>query len=586
MKKTLYFSFIGVIYAMLLLWGNQSYAKETTDYASRSYVALANGNLTDSVVLSNFKILNSNGTPADDISGNTERLENLVVIYSLDWDLSSLGGTVLEGDYLDIEVPTGLGKVNNSNSNITANGVVVGSLVLDTNTNRARVTFNKNVEGMANFSGNAQIPVTITLNKGDNHISFPDGSSQKIIYTYNPADNPADNGGKGVITGDRLAKTGFSIYEDYIQWQVLINRSKQDFGTSEVVVEDRLETASGSFVSVIPDSFILRKGVVYPEPVKVGEYRYSTNNDTKRILITTSKAEYDEAIANGGEIAYLSLIDGGKIFRLYLGNKVGNLGYLLEYKSTLPPDDTKVTNGATLLLDNKETLPYDTKDGEPTDNTTVKEGALTYRLPSSITYADVKDRIVITKYDIDNGTRLAGATFEVRNSNNVVVATLTTGNDGTIQSGILDAGIYTLTEIVAPDGYALLRTPISVELKYNQPSFVNISGRKASAQTHCVRPANTAGTGLNTIVGITTLGRAEGKGNITDDTQWPMLRKGGWIALESNTKGFVVTRMNTNEIKALTAQEGMMVFDTDAKCLKIYDGTDWACFSTPACPTN
>lgn len=101
----------------------------------------------------------------------------------------------------------------------------------------------------------------------------------------------------------------------------------------------------------------------------------------------------------------------------------------------------------------------------------------------------------------------------------------------------------------------------------------------------CTKPANTTGTALNTIVGITNLGRAEGNGNLNDDTSWPMMRKGGWLALESNDKGFVVTRMTTTQITAISApQEGMIVYDTDAKCLKLYDGTKWSCFSQPVCP--
>ena len=51
------------------------------------------------------------------------------------------------------------------------------------------------------------------------------------------------------------------------------------------------------------------------------------------------------------------------------------------------------------------------------------------------------------------------------------------------------------------------------------------------------------------------------------------------------TKGFVITRMTTAQITAIVSpQEGMMVYDTVAKCLKLYDGTVWSCFSTPACP--
>ena len=75
---------------------------------------------------------------------------------------------------------------------------------------------------------------------------------------------------------------------------------------------------------------------------------------------------------------------------------------------------------------------------------------------------------------------------------------------------------------------------------------------------------------------------------------WPMLRNSGFTALESNTKGFVITRMSTIDIEGQTTpfiaakitnpQEGMMVYDTDAQCLKIFDGATWSCFTTPTCP--
>lgn len=98
----------------------------------------------------------------------------------------------------------------------------------------------------------------------------------------------------------------------------------------------------------------------------------------------------------------------------------------------------------------------------------------------------------------------------------------------------------------------------------------------------CYNDANTTGTGLDTKHGITLLKRA-GSGTAQDN--WPMVRKGAHTALESNTKGFVITRMNTAEITAITApQEGMMVYDSDLNCLKLYDGTAWSCFSKPACP--
>jgi hypothetical protein len=100
----------------------------------------------------------------------------------------------------------------------------------------------------------------------------------------------------------------------------------------------------------------------------------------------------------------------------------------------------------------------------------------------------------------------------------------------------------------------------------------------------CFNTPSLTGTGTDTKVGITLLKRAGAQ----NADNWPMVRKSGHIALESNTQGLVVTRMTTAQLDAIktanNAVEGMMSYDTDAKCLKIYDGTDWKCFNTPSCP--
>lgn len=107
----------------------------------------------------------------------------------------------------------------------------------------------------------------------------------------------------------------------------------------------------------------------------------------------------------------------------------------------------------------------------------------------------------------------------------------------------------------------------------------------------CYNPATMTGNGPDTKVGITLLNRA----GSDSPNNWPMVRKSGHIALESNTKGFVITRLSTVEIEGQTSppvispkitdpQEGMLIYDTTAKCLKIYSDGQWSCFSTPACP--
>ncbi|WP_213196748.1 DUF11 domain-containing protein [Cloacibacterium caeni] len=120
----------------------------------------------------------------------------------------------------------------------------------------------------------------------------------------------------------------------------------------------------------------------------------------------------------------------------------------------------------------------------------------------------------------------------------------------------------------------------------------------------CYKPAQTSGTILDTNHGITALGRAG-----ADNSNWPMVRKGAWTALEAKTKGFVVNRMASSNANVGTAPSyttyldepvnssgvavitnpvvGMMFYDTRTDCLKInIDGTraGWKCFNTQACP--
>ncbi|MDO5616364.1 MAG: hypothetical protein Q4G16_09250 [Cruoricaptor ignavus] len=94
----------------------------------------------------------------------------------------------------------------------------------------------------------------------------------------------------------------------------------------------------------------------------------------------------------------------------------------------------------------------------------------------------------------------------------------------------------------------------------------------------CYEPA-TQGTGIASNHGITLLQRAG-----TTNGNWPMARQSAHTVLESNTKGFVITRITTAELNNITSpQVGMMVYDTDAKCLKIHDGKTWKCFDTQGC---
>lgn len=105
-----------------------------------------------------------------------------------------------------------------------------------------------------------------------------------------------------------------------------------------------------------------------------------------------------------------------------------------------------------------------------------------------------------------------------------------------------------------------------------------------SMSMYCLENPITTGTALDTKIGITSQGRA---GAETSNNNWPMVRKGGALALESNTKPFIPTRISTaNLVNITNPAEGMMVYDTTENCLKIYVNSTigWRCYNRKTCP--
>ena len=96
------------------------------------------------------------------------------------------------------------------------------------------------------------------------------------------------------------------------------------------------------------------------------------------------------------------------------------------------------------------------------------ENVATYNQPI-VPETPQKGVIQLQKVDADKNTAqgqssLAGAVYEVRNSNNEVVATLTTDNTGKAESGRLPLDTYTVKEVTASTGYQVDPQTYTVEL--------------------------------------------------------------------------------------------------------------------------
>lgn len=86
---------------------------------------------------------------------------------------------------------------------------------------------------------------------------------------------------------------------------------------------------------------------------------------------------------------------------------------------------------------------------------------------------------------------------------------------------------------------------------------------------YCTKPFNTAASTNTTRVGINTQASAA--------PTWPTSIPNGFIALESQNKGLVITRTTAASIPTANLVEGMLIYDTTDNCIKLYNGTTWRC---------
>lgn len=120
--------------------------------------------------------------------------------------------------------------------------------------------------------------------------------------------------------------------------------------------------------------------------------------------------------------------------------------------------------GETYTTEQKKIPGYEFKemhqDSAPAEGTfTKEEQTVIYVYKKKLGSLSIKK---VDKNDHDKA--LAGATFELYDANNTLIATKTTGEDGIITFDHLDWGEYTLVETKAPEGYRKLTKPIKVDI--------------------------------------------------------------------------------------------------------------------------
>lgn len=85
--------------------------------------------------------------------------------------------------------------------------------------------------------------------------------------------------------------------------------------------------------------------------------------------------------------------------------------------------------------------------------------------------------------------------------------------------------------------------------------------------TICVKPGTAGQPKGYSMTGVST--------QETQKKNWPTTIPNGFLALESTNKGMVITRTTSDRIT--TPVEGMIIYDIQDKCVKLYNGKVWSC---------
>ena len=372
---------------------------------------------------------------------------------AMDWDASAAGTSIHEGDYFDITLPDNMKFPSGTTTQDFDLKDVDGNVVAKAHVTpgpgdvggTVHVTFTKAVENKYNVKGTiylaAQFDETKIIKDAENVFTITVNSqavSGSVIVQ-----------GAKPLQDEPLAKWGKPVpgHEDQAEWNVRINHKKANLPNA--VISDSLSGGNGD-ERYIEDSFKLLE-------VEFNEYG-SIVQEIQTIDLTGK----------------LQLAPDGRSFTINLGN-VNGKQYRLYYKSTYH---------AGTVLKNKATLDASSAH---------EEISYSYQSAESGGTAggDLASKIKLTKVDgDDNSIPLKNAVFTVTRPDGTTFE-LTTGEDGTVISGVLVQGTYKVKEKTPPDGYELNGNEYTLE----------VTPTGGALKTICDRPIKTSASVTKRWVG-------------------------------------------------------------------------------------
>ena len=382
----------------------------------------------------------------------------------MDWDASSYGNQLKQGDYFIVKLPDQFkyptsgptvdfplyapdGRTVIANAHIYSNGEETGG-------GTVKVTFTNYVENKENVKGNLFLQAAFA------HEKIKAGEINKIDVEIGGVKKSVNIkiGKKPTIENETFSKWGETIagQSEQVKWVLRINHEKGNY--KNVSISDELFVKSGTLppeIHYIPETFVLHE-------VEFNEY-----GNTQRVV---KSYRYNEI----KDILHFS--DNNTKFTFDFSEKFGDMNgkqYLVEYKSTYVPQ---------LMLRNKATF-RSTQKNEPLEAWFKSSEA------GGGGQGDLTQKIKIFKVDEnDIQTKLPNAEFLITKVKDGSTFTLKTDAKGEAVSGKLEPGKYKIKETKAPEGYELDPTEKEATVAEGEPLFwtvkntkvtnINISGTK------------------------------------------------------------------------------------------------------------
>ena len=204
-------------------------------------------------------------------------------------------------------------------------------------------------------------------------------------------------------------------------------------------------------------------------------YQYANVNGNGCAMV-----EFTNRVISGLVIEAMSEDDhepiAGAEFEIYHEN-----GKLVDHVTT-DKTGTAVVNS---LTSDVYVIKYMNNVKEWTVRQASQKVTVTQNEPSTVRFFYTnKSSLVITLTDEMSKDPLANGVFRVSKENGDIVQNdVSTDSDGRIVLPILPAGRYVVTQIKAPDGYDIIRTPVTVDVKDGQTAYANITNMRHTGLT-------------------------------------------------------------------------------------------------------